>query len=277
MITYNVTPFTGNIDDPARLKQMALVKAPLKTKYDGKLAHSRTHIMEFLRRMQNPGLYHQFEICTQELPRLFEIDEDDWNLDHPLCWERVNFLKNFNGINFEMLKQEREHIDDTLAMLDKPPQAAEGDGAKELASEQHSMWNAEMLDNSWSESITAKMNAFEEESKGDGILQWYIFLRENMGQTKEAIIAAEQQLSKEILALENFNFDIQKFTTHVRAYIQQIMSAGNQPTNQHFILIFTALKKVEQDEFKLIIMKLHEGWCTSQGEGSNITVIQLLA
>jgi hypothetical protein len=98
-----------------------------------------------------------------------------------------------------------------------------------------------------------------------------------MGQTKEAIIAAEQQLSKEILALENFNFDIQKFTTHVRAYIQQIMSAGNQPTNQHFILIFTALKEVEQDEFKLIIMKLHEGWCTSQGEGSNITVIQLLA
>jgi hypothetical protein len=29
-----------------------------------------------------------------------------------------------------------------------------------------------------------------------------------MGQTKEAIIAAEQQLSKEKLALENFNFDI---------------------------------------------------------------------
>jgi hypothetical protein len=36
MINYNITPFTGNIDDPARLKQMALVKAPLKTKYNGK-------------------------------------------------------------------------------------------------------------------------------------------------------------------------------------------------------------------------------------------------
>ena len=32
MINYNITPFTGNIDDPERLKQMALVKAPLKTK-----------------------------------------------------------------------------------------------------------------------------------------------------------------------------------------------------------------------------------------------------
>jgi hypothetical protein len=98
-----------------------------------------------------------------------------------------------------------------------------------------------------------------------------------MGQTKEAIIAAEQQLSKDKLALENFNFDILKFTTHVRTYIRQIMSAGNQPTNQHYILIFSALKEVEQDEFKLIIMKLYEGWRTGQGEGADITVLQLLA
>jgi hypothetical protein len=98
-----------------------------------------------------------------------------------------------------------------------------------------------------------------------------------MGQTKEAIIAAEQQLSKEKLSLENFNHDIQKFTTHVRTYIRQIMSAGIQPTNQHFILIFSALKEVEQDEFKLIIMKMYEEWRVGKGEGANITVIQLLA
>jgi hypothetical protein len=55
------------------------------------------------------------------------------------------------------------------------------------------------------------------------------------------------------------------------------MSAGNQPTNQHYILIFSALKEVEQDEFKLIIMKLYEGWRTGQGEGADITVLQLLA
>jgi hypothetical protein len=139
------------------------------------------------------------------------------------------------------------------------------------------MWISELLDNSWSDTVTAEMNAFEEETKGDGILQWYLFLRENMGQTKEAIIAAEQQLSKDKLALENFNFDILKFTTHVRTYIRQIMSAGNQPTNQHYILIFSALKEVEQDEFKLIIMKLYEGWRTGQGEGADITVLQLLA
>jgi hypothetical protein len=55
------------------------------------------------------------------------------------------------------------------------------------------------------------------------------------------------------------------------------MSAGNQPTNQHFNLIFSALKEVEQDKFKLVVMKLYEGWRTSQGEGANITVIQLIA
>jgi hypothetical protein len=256
---------------------MALVKAPLKTKYNGKLDNLRIHILEFLRRMQKTGLYHEFEIKTRELPRPAEIDEDDWDLNHPLRWERVNFLENFSGITYDMLKQERERIDDTLALLDNAPQTAGQDGAKELASKQHSMWISELLDNSWSDTVTAEMNAFEEETKGDGILQWYLFLRENMGQTKEAIIAAEQQLSKEKLALENFNFDILKFTTHVHTYIRQIMSAGNQPTNQHYILIFSALKEVEQDEFKLIIMKLYEGWRTGQGEGADITVLQLLA
>jgi hypothetical protein len=59
MISFNVTPLTGNIDYPARLKQMVLVKAPLKTKYDGKLEHLRIHIMEFIHRIQNTGLYHE--------------------------------------------------------------------------------------------------------------------------------------------------------------------------------------------------------------------------
>jgi hypothetical protein len=140
MITYNITPFTGNIDDPAR-------------------------------RMQNTGLYHEFEIKTRELPRPAEIDEDDWDLNHPLRWERVNFLENFSGITYDMLKQERERIDDTLALLDNAPQTAGQDGAKELASKQHSMWISELLDNSWSDTVTAEMNAFEEETKGDGILQ----------------------------------------------------------------------------------------------------------
>jgi hypothetical protein len=124
--------------------------------------------------MQNTGLYHEFEIRTRELPRPAEIDEDNWVLDHPLRWERINFLENFNGITFEMLQQECEQIDDTLAMLDEAPQAADQDGAKELASKQHSMWISELLDNSWSKTVTAKMNAYEEETKGDGILQWYV-------------------------------------------------------------------------------------------------------
>jgi hypothetical protein len=79
--------------------------------------------------MQNTGLYHEFELHTRELPRPAEIEEDDWELNHPLWWERVNFLENFNGITFEMLKQERERVDDTLAMLDEAPQTADDDRA----------------------------------------------------------------------------------------------------------------------------------------------------
>lgn len=81
-------------------------------------------------------------------------------------------------------------------MLNDPPQNANDDGAKELASKQHSMWIAELLDNSWSSNISAEMSAFEEETKGDGILLFYVFLHENAGYTKEEIIAVEQQLSK---------------------------------------------------------------------------------
>jgi len=36
MIQYNITPITCAIDDPNRLKQMQLTKAPLKTKFEGK-------------------------------------------------------------------------------------------------------------------------------------------------------------------------------------------------------------------------------------------------
>jgi hypothetical protein len=64
MISYNITPFSGTIDDPAHLKQMVLVEAPLKTEFDGKPDHLRTHIQEFTRRMKNTGLYQEFQIRT---------------------------------------------------------------------------------------------------------------------------------------------------------------------------------------------------------------------
>jgi len=110
------------------------------------------------------------------------------------------------------------------------------DGAPKLASKQHRTWIAEMLRNSWTSTVASEMNAFEEETQGDGILLFYIFRRKIIGFTNEAIIAAEAQLTREKLALENFQFDIFKFTSHVRAYIRQFMGAGQQPTNLHFIL-----------------------------------------
>jgi len=78
-------------------------------------------------------------------------------------------------------------------------------------------------------------------------------------------------LTKDKLALENFYFDIFKFTTHVRTNIRQIIGAGLEPTKQHFILVFSALKEVEEEEFKLFIMKTLPGmafrqrrWCQYQ-------------
>lgn len=76
-------------------------------------------------------------------------------------------------------------------MLNDPPITADNEGAKELASKQHSMWFAELLDDSWSANVTTEMSAFEEETKRDGILLFYVFLRENVGYTREAIITSQ--------------------------------------------------------------------------------------
>jgi hypothetical protein len=81
---------------------------------------------------------------------------------------------------------------------------------------------------------------------------------------------------KERLALENFQFDIYKFTSHVRTYICQITGAGQQPTKQHFILIFSALKEAEKEEFNLIVMQLYKEWRSGKGEGAKLTMLQLL-
>jgi hypothetical protein len=55
------------------------------------------------------------------------------------------------------------------------------------------------------------------------------------------------------------------------------MNAGAPITNRHYILVFSALKEVEDEEFKSIMMQFYEGWRTGNGEGSNRSTIQLLA
>jgi len=227
--------------------------------------------------MQNTGLFSEFQIWLSENPRPEEIPEDEWTNNHPLRWKTANFLENFAAVKYEAIAQERERIDDTLMMLDVPPTASDDGGTLELASKQHSMWIAELLDNSWSDQVTSDMSAFDEETKGNGILMFYIFLREHVGYTKEAIIAAKQQLTKEKLALENFDHDIIKYTMHARTYLRQITNAGSPIMNQHFILIFSALKEASEEEFKLTIMKLYEGWRTGRGDGANISILQPLA
>jgi hypothetical protein len=80
----NLTPFTGTIDNSARLKHMACIKAPLKTIFDGKPEHLQMHLSEFTRRMKNTGLLHEFKIRIGENPRPMEIDTDEWVDDHPM-------------------------------------------------------------------------------------------------------------------------------------------------------------------------------------------------
>jgi hypothetical protein len=258
MVLYNLTPFTTTIDDPTCLKHMATVKAPLQTVYDGKIENVRLHIQDFMRRIQNTGLYKEFSIRTQEDLRPEDINEEDWNLDHPLRLQLANFLENFNSVTLEALKQEKERIDDTLEMLVDIPELADDDRALKLASKQHCTWIAELLRNSWTARVASGMASFDEEVQGDGVLLFYIYLCKTVGFTNEAIIVAEQDLTKEKLELDNFQYDISKFTAHVHTYIHQITGAGLRPTKQHFILVFSALKEAEETEFNLIIMQLYK-------------------
>jgi hypothetical protein len=113
MVNYNLTPFTATIDEPARLKHMSTVTAPLQTVYDGKIENLNLHIQDFTRHIRNTGLYQEFLIRTQENPRPADIAVNAWTLDHPLQWQTVNFLENFNEVTFAVLLQEKDRIDDT--------------------------------------------------------------------------------------------------------------------------------------------------------------------
>ncbi len=97
--------------------------------------------------------------------------------DHPLRWQKVNLIENFNSVTIEQPIQEKERIEDTLEMLNNLPETANDEGATELASKQHRIWILELLRNSWSSTVASKMNALEEETLGDGIIMYYVFLR----------------------------------------------------------------------------------------------------
>jgi len=121
MGTYNSTPFNTTIDDPARLKRMAMVKAPLQTVYDGKIENLQLHIQDFTRHIKNTRLCHEFLIHTTENPQPAEIPDDAWTFDHPLRWQTANYIENFNSVTFSALLQEKERVEDTLEMLDDIP------------------------------------------------------------------------------------------------------------------------------------------------------------
>lgn len=82
-----------------------------------------------------------------------------------------------------MVTQVCKGIDNVLSMDD--------DIAPELASKQHCMWIAAVLENSWADEACTEMNAFDKETKGGGIILFYIFLHEYVSYSKEAVISTE--------------------------------------------------------------------------------------
>ena len=130
-------------------------------------------------------------ICrTQENTWPPDIPEEQWTDDHPLRWQTANFIENFNSVLIIALLQEKERIDDTLELLEQLPTTREDEdgGASKLASKQHRIWIAELLYASWLLTVVSEMTAFDEETLGDGILLFYVFMRENIGFTNEALI-----------------------------------------------------------------------------------------
>jgi hypothetical protein len=166
---------------------MAAVKTPLQV-YNGKIENLWLHVQELTRCMKNTGLYKEFTVRTQENTWPPDIPEEQWTDDHPLRWQTANFIENFNIISITALLQEKERIDDTLELLEELPTTREDDGASELASKQHRTWIAELLYASWLPTVVSEMTAFDEETLGDGILLFYVFMRENIGFTNEALI-----------------------------------------------------------------------------------------
>jgi len=67
-IKINLSPFTNSIDDPNRLKQYAIAREPLKTKYSGQSEHLRNHILEFTHQMESTGLIKEFNVRHTNYP-----------------------------------------------------------------------------------------------------------------------------------------------------------------------------------------------------------------
>ena len=68
-IKIKFTPFTSEIDDPSGLKQNALVRDPLKTKFSRQPELLRSHLSEFTRRMESTGVILEFSVRSAERPR----------------------------------------------------------------------------------------------------------------------------------------------------------------------------------------------------------------
>jgi hypothetical protein len=47
----------------------------------------RLQIQDFTCLIKNMGLYEEFTIWTQGKQHPNAIDEDEWTMNHPLCWK----------------------------------------------------------------------------------------------------------------------------------------------------------------------------------------------
>jgi len=276
MVYVNDTPFKGTYNADDRLKHRNAVREDLPTKFDGSKDQFYRHSIEFIQRIKDTGLVAEFDIRIRENPRPDAIAECAW-ADHPDRFETINFLEDYTVATLTQVKAERDRILATIAGLDAAPRNAGVPGAKEFASKQHRSWIAECLRMSWTAEAKDRMDAHTEEHDGDGVVMWMCCLQEFAGSSREALIAAQEALHPNKLNLDSFNMDVKSFTSYCRTHFRMLLKAGRQPTEDHFIHIYTALKKANTEEFRLQIIDWYRNWRQGAGAGSQWTMMQLLA
>ena len=229
-----------------------------------------------IRRIESTGLVAEFNINVRENLRPATILETDWEND-VRRFEKVNFLMDYSTIMLPQVKDARDRTLTYLASLLKLPTTATQAGAEELTSKQHRQWIAELLNNSWTDTVKDTMDAYDEDHKGDGVVMWMCFLQEYAGSSKEAIIAAEEVMHPSKLKLDNFKHNIKEWSSYCREHFRKIQAAGDKVTSQHFINAYNALKEAHSEEFRLQILTWSRNWRAGMGEGANWTIMQLLA
>lgn len=101
------------------------------------------------------------------------------------------------------------------------------------------------------------MLQYQELHDQDGVILWYCFLMHFARTTIENLILACSQVSESELQLANFQNNVLNFTNAVRTPIRTLLKAKEEPTFQHFLIVFHGAMDALNQEFKAFIISLY--------------------